>query len=170
MIVHKLPHSSKFLPISHNFRAVFDAVYDFSSNIGFVNIDYPILLLQPETIYFIDTMQTGSNLSSESFNAAIINAPGVTFKKSISGDMVYSAPLYVRNMSENRPITAFMESTKKDEYLLCTCTGKFRQLSDMIGLEFINISMGLQVYAMNSKEYQRDFRNEHNATFTNKKF
>lgn len=166
MITQKIPYNSIFVSTSSGFSASY-ALGEYNFDFA-LNKNHIILPMDPGTIYFIDCMQIGSNLPEDIYNQAIKIRPEITLKKSITGQIVYPRPLYLTNFAFNRPVTAYCETNKKGENLLIDCLGNFEQTPEMIGISDIKIEINFQIYAITSKEYQTDYRNQSNSSFTKK--
>jgi hypothetical protein len=85
-INYQIPTQSRYIPTSTVFSAVFNAItparYDFTNTAGNQNVN--VLLLQPGTVYLIERMNAGGNLSEEQFLESIDTFPELTIKRSVS--------------------------------------------------------------------------------------
>lgn len=159
-INYQIPTQSRFIPTSTIFNAVFNAVtparYDFTNTTGNQNVN--VLLLQPGTIYLIERMNAGGNLSEEQFLESIDTFPELTIKRSVSRENVYNRTIPITNYFDGMECAAWVFTDKTNDWLTLSFSGLLRQLPSMVGIGTARIQISLSIFAIESAYFNGAFR------------
>jgi hypothetical protein len=158
MIIYTLPKSARLIPTDNTFSAQYNlptlSVYNF--NIA-ANADQVCFPIQGRTVYFVDSLQIGGNIASETFLSVIQSQPYITFKKLLSGEVVFTQKIPISVFSSSITIGAFLQSPRENDALTITFNGVLLQNSDLVGISPITINIKVNVYAMDETSYQTMF-------------
>lgn len=159
-VIFQIPTQSRLIPTSTIFSTTFNAItpgrYDFTNDP--TNQNVVVIDLQPNTVYFIDRISCGGNVTEGQFLESIESFPFVAFKKLIRSDMVYERPIPVSNFFDGAEMSAFVKSDKGGDQLLFTFSGLFRQLPSMVGLLDLKVQVSLNIFAIESAYFAGAFR------------
>lgn len=166
-IVYKIPTQARFIPTSTVFSAVFNAItpakYDFSNTLTNQNIN--VLELQPNTVYLIERISTGGNITESQFLESIDTFPQLTIKRSISRETVYNKSIPVVNYCDGLEAACFVMSDKSNDFLTLSFSGLLNQLPSMIGIVTAKIQVSLSVFAIEAAYFVGSFRDQISQTF-----
>lgn len=160
-INYQIPTQSRYIPTSTIFQAVFNAItparYDFTNTPGNQNVN--VLLLQPGTVYLIERMNAGGNLSEEQFLESIDSFPELAIRRSASrGEGVYNRSIPITNYFDGMECAAWVFTDKKDDWLTLSFSGLLRQLPSMVGILTAKIQISLSIFAIESAYFNGSFR------------
>lgn len=159
-ISYQIPPQSRFIPTSTVFTAVFNAYtparYDFTQTP--TNQDVNVLLLQPGTIYLIERMDAGGNITEGQFLESIDTFPELIIKRSISKENVYNRPIPITNYFDGKEAAAWIHSDKKDDWLTLSFNGLLSQLPSMVGILTAKVQISLSIFAIESAYFVGSFR------------
>lgn len=164
-ISYQIPTSSRYIPTNTVFSAVFNdnpaqpGKYDFTYT-GAGNADIEVLELQPGTIYLIERISTGGNISEYQFLQSIATFCQVSIKYKQKKSMVYQFPVPVNNYFDGQEAACWISSDKGGDSLLLTFEGLLNQTPAMIGLQVAKIAVGLNIFAVDSAYFNGSFRDE----------
>lgn len=160
MIDIKIPTSSRFIAPTQYFDAPFnlqlDGRYSFT---GAYNQNRVLTELLPNTVYLIDSIDIGANISEEKFLDSIDVVPTLIFRRNIANEIIYRHPITICNYQRNGSVTAFVNCDQADE-LAATFTGYLTQTTDLIGITVIRLFVSLRMYAIEGTEYIKLFKND----------
>ena len=159
-IQYQIPTQSRFIPTSTVFSAVFNAItparYDFTNTAA--NQDVNVILLQPGTVYLIERMNAGGNVTEEQFLESIDTFPSLTIKRSVSKENVYNRSIPIVNYFDGLECAAWVFTDKKDDWLTLSFSGLLRQLPSMVGILTAKIQVSLSIFAIESAYFNGSFR------------
>lgn len=159
-INYQIPTQARFIPTSTIFTAVFNAItparYDFTGTTTNQNVN--VLLLQPGTIYLIERMNAGGNISEEQFLGSIDTFPELTVRRSASREGVYNRGIPIANYFDGMECAAWVFTDKKDDYLTLSFTGLLAQLPSMVGIATAKVQISLSIFAIESAYFNGSFR------------
>lgn len=159
-IKYQIPTQSRFIATSTIFSAVFNAVtpakYDFANTTANQNVI--VLRLQPGTIYLIERLSVGGNITESQFLESIDTFPVLTIKRSSSRESVYSQGIPIVHYFDGLECAAWVHSDKNDDDLTLSLSGLLSQLPSMIGILTARIQVSLSIYAIESSYFSGSFR------------
>jgi len=160
MINFPIPHTARFISTGNIFAAQFNnpTVGEYDFNIP-VNTNVKILDLQKNSVYLLERITIGGNVSEAIFNNSIIGIPSLTFKTKSTGMIIYEQPLKILGYYQNQDISTFIRSEMSNDEILCTISGRFIQTADTIGLIEMRIGMALSFFAIDNNDYNKAIRN-----------
>jgi hypothetical protein len=156
-IVHKIPEKARFIPTENTFSAPFSGTYDFATA---GNTNQLVLALDANTVYYIDNFSVGGNIAREDYLSAISVVPAIVLSRKLDKSSVYLKPIPLAQFYENKPCTCFVESNKKGDELQISSTGLLVQVANIIGVDPVKITVSFSIYAMDSSEYNKKFRDK----------
>lgn len=159
MPFYQIPHTSRYIETSNIFVANFNVPllggYDFKIP---ANTGVKILDLITNTVYLIERVSIGGNISEENYLDAISVIPKINLRKKISNEIVYKFPFPVSNYYDDKSITAWVISEKSGDELIADFTGQLNQTAALVGKSVIDINVSYSIYAIESTEFYRKFR------------
>jgi hypothetical protein len=154
MIAHNIPRQAIYLSSSNTFSAAFGTptpgVFDFGVT---ANIGQTVQVLQPSTIYFIDTLNIGANISSLDYLASINTVPTLKFTRKIGNEIVYAKVIPVNTLAENKVATVWVKSDKGGDELLLTVTGILKMTAGLIGIGTVSLNVSCNIFAVHERDY-----------------
>lgn len=165
-LLYKIPHQARFLQTANIFTAEFNKVngvptgsglYDFAQT---VNDNQTVIPLQSNTIYFLERINIGGTIAEAEYLNAMNVLPLASFKRSQQKQIIYQRPLPIVNYIDNQEINAWFLSDKSSDELVITFTGQLTQTSALVGITFVTIHVGLNIYAIESAHFVANFRND----------
>lgn len=168
-INYQVPTQSRYIPTSTVFTAVFNAnplnpgKYDFTvPSAGNQNID--VLKLQPGTIYLIERISAGGNITEQEYLAAINVFPSVAIRRKIKKEMVYMRPIPINNYFDGQEAGCWIHSDKSDDVLTMSFQGVLDQIASLVGVAEVKIQISLNIFAIDSAWFNGAFRDEQGHT------
>jgi hypothetical protein len=159
MVIHKIPHTARFLPTTTGFTAGFNTPTLGKYNFGVPgNVGRVIIPLDVNTTYFLDNMQIGGDIPQEEFLAAINTTPQITFKKVINNEIIYTTKIPLVLYSQEKPLTCFFRTDKGNDALIVDLEGILNQTFFLLGRSSVTLSMTLAIYAMDERDYNENFK------------
>ncbi len=164
-INYKIPPQARFLPTSTIFSATFNAItpgrYDFSNDP--TNTDRFVMEFQPSTVYLIERMSVGGNVSEADFLSSIADIatfgyPRITFRRSAGRESMYQSPIAIANFFDGLESGIFVHSDRRGEMLNMSFQGSFTQTPAMVGLLDLRLQISLNIYAIDSAYYNAAYR------------
>lgn len=160
-ISYQIPQTARYISTSNIFTATFNnptaGKYDF----GIAgNMEVSILELFQNTVYLIDRISIGGNISDSDFLSSIETLPLITFKTLQKKQIVYKLPFPVVNYIDDQDVTAWIISEKGGNSLICDFTGVLNQTADLVGITDIKINVSLSIYAIESTRFYSTFRGD----------
>lgn len=161
MSIHNvIPHTSRYISTSNVFGTVFNAFtpgrYDFTLDPGCANI--PCLILQQGSLYLIERISTGGNITEDMFLESIDDFPRLIMKRLQNNEPIYQQPLPIVSYSDNTEAVAWIYSDKQGDQLILSLEGRLRQLPSMVGILTARIQVSFHVYDIHDSFFIRDFR------------
>lgn len=159
-ISYQIPQQARFIPTSTVFTAVFNAItpgkYDFTQTA--TNQNVTVLTFQPNTVYLLERMSAGGNITEGQFLESIETFPLLYVKKKIQNKVVYEKPIPIINYFDGQEAAAYVISDKHSDELRLTFTGLLNQLPSMIGIATVKIQISLNIFAIDSNFWNGSFR------------
>ena len=150
-----IPHTAKFDSPSIVFTAALNVgQYDFSGSAN----TFKLFPLERNSVYLIERMAIGGNISNEIYFNSILTTPLLTFTKSITQENVYKRSIPIVNYYPDRQATTFVHSDKAGDSLLVNLSGVLDQIAETVGKNSISIFLTLSVYEIALKDYSIYFR------------
>jgi hypothetical protein len=153
-----LPKKSRYIPTNNIFSASFNSpsygVYDFGVA---ANAGQTVIVLQPNTVYFVDYFSVSGNIASETFLSVISTQPYLTFSKK-TGGVLFTQKIPVSSFSAENPIGQFLDSQIDGDEIQASFTGVLSQNSDLVGVSPVSLNLKLSIYAMDEREYNEAYR------------
>lgn len=159
MVTYKIPHQARFLTTANRFSSVFN-----STPGGYLFTGSTLLLkLQPATVYFINTLSVGGNISEEIYLDAVQTFPLLHVNKKISNAIIYEKPLPISNYFDGNEASTFVISDKYDDELLISFEGVLRGTAALVGISPVTIQVQFNIFAIESSYYAGAFRDQQNG-------
>lgn len=159
-ITYQIPQQARFIPTSTVFSAPFNVTipgkYDFTGTVANQNVS--VLTFQPNTVYLIERMSAGGNITEGQFLESISTFPSLYVKKQLGNRVVYEKPIPIANYFDGQEAAAYVISDKGGDQLLLTFEGVLNQLPSMIGIATVYIQISLNVFAIDSNFWNNSFR------------
>ena len=152
MIQHLLPHQARFIASQNTFSAPFTGIYDFSIP---ANDKQLVIEMSPGITYFIDNFSFAGNITQEDFLSAVSIVPALVMSRRNDKDHIFTKSIPLNQFAPDKPATVFVSSTKKNDALLLTLTGKLNQVANIIGVSPVNLTISFSIYAIDNNEYNR---------------
>jgi len=154
-----IPHSARFIPTTNIFTATFNAPTVGAYNFGIAaNANQVVTRLLPGSVYLIDRISIGGDISEGSFLDAIETLPQLTLRKSQTKEIVYEKSLPIVQYIDDQDVIAWVETKKSDEDLTVDLTGLLDQTADLVGEVDIKIFVSYSIYAIESSVFEFWFR------------
>lgn len=164
-INYQIPTQSRYIPTSTVFSAVFNAnplnpgKYDFSYSAA-GNADVEVLTLQQGTIYLIERISAGGNITEQEYLAAISTFPSLSIKRKIKKEMVYMRPIPINNYFDGQEAGCWIHSDKNRDVLTLTFDGVLDQTAALVGVATVRIQISLNIFAVDSAYFNGSFRDD----------
>jgi len=161
-IYYQIPPQSRMVNTSTIFSAVFNAVtpgrYDFTGTTACQNVD--VFKTIPGTMYLIERMNAGGNVSEDDFLSSIITFPLIALRKKKSGESILSGNVPVTNYFKGLETATWFYSDKQDDYLTLSLSGLFCQTPAMVGLSPLQVQISMVIFAIESSYFNKFFRDQ----------
>jgi hypothetical protein len=157
-IVYKIPHQSRLIATGNIFTSTFNnpAIGKYDFNVS-GNQNQKVCDLLKGSVYLIERISIGANISEEIFTNSINTVPQLTFRRKVLNENVYKLPIPVVGFSDNTQITCWINSKFEGDELYLSCIGLLNQIPATVGKLTITLNIGLQIYAIESTQFQQDF-------------
>lgn len=169
-VSYQIPTQANFIPTSTQFSALFGVptpgVYDFTNTTGNVNVS--VLKIEPNTIYMIDQIHVGANLTEGQYLESINTFPQLYVRKKIKNRNLYKFPVPIANLIDNGDMTNFFYTDNKNDELIMTFEGILNQLPSMIGISPVIVQISLNIYAIDAAYFAGAFRDVLNKSIGQK--
>ena len=158
-----IPSSAKYLPVSLKFTGLFNvpAIGKYSFDTP-VNKGVELLKFQPNSWYYLDIISIGGTISELDYCNSIAAIPTLVFKKSITGERVYTRPLTIPKYSETRELSVFCNSDKghvsAPDLLIADMEGSLNQIAATVGLTEISLLLCVAIFQMDEAGYNEAMR------------
>jgi len=154
-----VPSSARFISPAVSFTAAFNTPtvgkYDFGIA---ANALKTVFELQANTVYLISQMSIGGTVASEDFLESISVIPKLRFFRKVMAEGLYTEPIPITQFNASKEVSIWVISQKAGDSLQATLTGILSQTSAFVGLASITLNVSLSVYAIDEKEYNKNFR------------
>lgn len=163
--IFNIPHQARFWQVSASFVAEFNTVdsvvtgtgkYDFGQLVN-QNVQLLPVTTKKNTVYFIDTINIGGDLSEADYLEAINTVPLARFTRKLANEAIYPRPLPVVNFVDNQQITAWLKDAKGGNEIQINFSGLLDQTAALVGVQFVNIFMQVNIYAIESSLWVAQF-------------
>lgn len=166
-ISYQIPPQARYYATSTIFSAVFNAnpanpgTYDFNTDAaGSINQNVYVMDLQPNTIYLIERMSAGGNITEAQFLEAINQFLFLDVIKHLGRQRVYPQQIPIVNFFDGQETAAWIFSDKKGDMLNLSFTGVLNQLASMVGIGTAKVHVSLNVFAIESAYFVGSFRDQ----------
>lgn len=158
-IFHKIPTKARIIPTENTFSASFLGTYDFGVA---ANVRQTVFTLDANSVYFLDNFSVGGNISSEDFLSAISTIPIMTLsrKNDTSGSTIYTRSFPITQFYQNKDCTCFVFSNKGSDELVISLSGVLNQISNLIGVDPVKLTISFSCFAMDDRTYNAEFRDQ----------
>lgn len=162
-ISYQIPTQSRYVPTATIFSAGFNAnplnpgKYDFSYT-GAGNADVQVLDLQPDTVYLIERISAGGNLTESQYLESIDTFCTLRIKQLQKKKMVYQFPVPINSYFDGQEAACWISTQKGGDKLILTFEGVLNQLPSMIGIATAKISIALNIFAIDSAWFNAAFQ------------
>lgn len=157
-----VPRQARFIQTANVFAATFNVPtlgsYDFNVP---ANQDVVILALQPNTVYLVERVTTGADISEADYAAALDlanGAPTLSVKRGLDSVTVWQTAMPMLRFIEQQESSAWVKSDNSGDTLTASVTGGLLQTAALVGVATIRLSVVFSIYAMDSTIYNRSFR------------
>lgn len=161
-VSYQIPTQSRFIATANIFSAVFNAItpgkYDITNTPGNQNV--LCIDLQPNTVYFIDSLSVSGNVTEQQYLESIEVFPILYVKKKIRGENVYQLPIPIANYYDGNNTSAWVFSDKHSDQLLFTLQGLLGQPASMVGVAEVKIQISMNIFAIESSYFNGAFRDQ----------
>lgn len=158
-IIQPIPHNARYVSANNIFSAAFNSPtigkYDFGIA-GNQNVD--VLELQSNSIYYIDTMSIGGNITTEDYLGAINTLPKLTLRRKIGAENLYSRQIPIVQFFQEKQISNFIKSDKGGDFLTLSFEGVLNQTNSLLGISAISINIFLSIYIVDDNFYNTAIR------------
>ena len=166
-ISYQIPKDARFITTANVFNATFNnptiGKYDFDID---SNKNLIVVPMQKRTIYLIERISVGGNISEELYLDAVnlsqvplIN-PEMILKYSIKKERLYKQPFPILNYIDNKEITAWAFSEKGNNNLTMDFRALLNQTPALVGVAQVKIAINLSMYAIDNVQFYQRFRGE----------
>jgi hypothetical protein len=126
------------------------------------NQNQTILALQPNTIYLIERLSTGADISEIDFLDAIRTLPQLTLRKTQGNrsQTVYALPLRVLNYDRNGGVVAWVYTDRSGDLLTGSLLGVLNQTPALVGRGSVTLNAAFGIYAVEDRNYLVHFREQ----------
>jgi len=119
-----------------------------------------LIELQPSTVYFINTISIGGNISEENYLEAVDIFP-LLYVKKLKGNMpIYEKPIPISNYFDGNEASVFVVSDIAGDQILLTLEGILEQTPALVGVDPITLQVQFNIFAIESSYYNAAFRDK----------
>ena len=156
MITYTLPKRIRYIPASAIFPALFNVPtigkYDFNGNTQVF-----ISKMNAHTVYMIDSMSIGGNISAEDYLSSISTIPLFNLRKSIDNENIFDKPIQINSFCVDRQIVHFFRTGLNNCDLIASITGVLNQLPAFIGMTSIDLSINFSIHAIDESDFEKTY-------------
>ena len=156
MIAHTLPRRIRLIPGSAIFTANFNTPtlgkYDFNGQRQTF-----VFELVPNSVYLLDSITIGGNVSGESFLDSIKTTPVLNIQKTNDNENIFDKPFPIQGYWTDRQVSRYFKTGLNNCGLQATLTGVLNQIPDFVGIAAISLSINMTLYGIDAAEYERLF-------------
>jgi hypothetical protein len=159
----------RYIPTQNIFRAPFGVPvigkYSFgipgtSSPTTLLNLTQKVIDLEPHSWYLVERMFAGGSIGAEDYLASIdasvtVYVPRIVLTKKLSSDIVNVTAIPVVQFFQNRESPIWVNSQKKGDQLLMSCSGVLLQIPSTVGIAEIDLTIGLSIYQVSDADHAR---------------
>jgi hypothetical protein len=169
MIIHPIPHNSRFISPSIAFLAAYDTNYDgeYNFSIG-ANLNKVVCDLDVNTAYLINTIQVSGNIPSEEFTDSIKTFPLLRLRRLVGNEMIHPEAIPVMNYCEQKELAVWVYSNKGGDKLTADFTGVLSQTSFLVGKTILSIVVNFSIYAVDDTYYNNVIRSKVSGSFSDR--
>lgn len=154
MVTYQIPHQARFLTPCYKFSSLFN-----STPGGYLFGETAVLLdLQPSTVYFINTISVGGNISESIYLDAVNDFLQIYLRRQKSNQLVYGNPLPLSNYFDGNEAAAFVISDRYADQLLLRLEGELNGTAALVGVSPVTIQVQFNMFAINSAFYNGAYR------------
>lgn len=157
MITYKLPRRIRYIPAAAIFTATYNAPtvgkYDFAGQQQVF-----IAKLLPHTVYLIDSVSIGGNVSAEDYLSSIDSTPIFTLRKSLNNEAIFDVPFPIQGFSIDRQIVHFFRTGLNNVGLIADINGTLNQIAPFIGIAEISLTINLSIHAIDESGFEKEYK------------
>ena len=153
-IINSIPDNSNSVLTVNTFNAVFNAItpgrYDFTQTPG--NQNQLVYVLQPRSVYVIDSVSWSANIDSLVYQQAIdptLTVPRVQLKLRRTGQQIYLEKHPFIKFYDSLDLMQFFQTKQKDDQLQVSMEGVFTQPAPIVGLATLQCFLQMTLYEIN---------------------
>jgi len=154
-----LPVGAKVRVTENRFTSTFNVPtvnrYDFGTA---VNVDVPILRMDPNTVYILERLNFSMNIPEGIFQDSIDEVTKLRVRKKSTRQLVWQNPTPFINYVKNLELYNFVETDQEDDFLIGTFVGKLIQVPETVGKIIITAFVQFNIYEIDSTEWNNYFR------------
>lgn len=159
MINFPIPHTARYVCTGNIFKATYNipgwSAYSFNTP---ANTNQKVIDLQKNSVYFLERITVGGNISEEIFNNSINDIPLLVLKYKQTGSIVYEKPIPILGYYQNQEISTFIKSEITNDELLMSFNPVLNQVLDTIGLDEMRIGISFSFFVIDNNEYNAVIR------------
>jgi hypothetical protein len=157
MITNVLPKRIRYVPAAAIFSAPLGVpnagIFDFNSQRQTF-----IPTLSPNTVYLIDSFSVSGNVPEADFLSSFLTVPVLTLLNSANNTTLFDSPIQINAFSTDRQICHFFKTGQNNSGIAATLSGQLSLISNFIGIGTVSLSLNLSVHAIDSTEFELDFK------------
>lgn len=158
-IIYQIPHTSRFIETNNTFVANFNnpelGKYSFDNA---ANTEVELLKLNQGSVYLIERMSVGGNITEGQYNDSIDILPTLTMKRSVDGMVVYKKPFPINNYKDDSEVVTYVVSEKEHDTLIADFRGILNQTAVLVGVPSVKIFVNFSIYAIEDNRFYNKFR------------
>lgn len=164
-ITFQIPSTARPISTNNIFSGVFNnptiGKYDFNI---LANKNQVVTPLQEKTIYLIERISVGGNISESTFldavelDQATNSKPEYDLRYSINKTKVYQKSFPVLNYIDDKDVVMWVLSDKGHNELTMDFNALLNQTAELVGVSEIKISINLTMYAIDDIGFNSRFR------------
>lgn len=161
MIQTRIPTSARYITPFQSFHAPFneysDGTYNFADT-SLRNTNRRLMELQTNTVYLLQLLSIGSNIDEGKYLDSVVDVPRFVLSRQQKNEFIYREPISVVNFARGEDVTAFINVDFNDYLLITLNVGVLNQTIDLVGKEEIILFVKFSVWAIESTEYLRYYK------------
>lgn len=154
----QIPHTARFITTYNRFFALFNTPVPGAYNfLQVANVNARVEPIFRNTYYLIDRISVGGNIPEEVYRDAINTVPTMTLTTARGNQIVYKNPMPIPNFIDDQDVTAWIKTSKDDDYLQMTVSGQLDQTAALVGVGQIDLYISLSIYAIESTDFAKSY-------------
>lgn len=159
MINFPVPHTARYLNSGNVFEGEFNVptvgVYDFNVS---ANVNQKIIDLQKNSVYLLERITVGGNISEEIFLNSIIGIPTIELKTLKTRQTKYEKPISILGFYKNQDVSTFIHTDIANDELVMSLNCSLNQVVETIGIAKIKIMISFSFFVIDNNEYNTVIR------------